>query len=380
MHFPIKQSIYLLSCLIGLVSHAETLNVYFGTFGDKGIQHAIFDSTDGSLTTPTKVADLNHAGFITIHPNKQFLYSTASNNARKGIGQVAAFKINSDHSLTPLNKQSSEGTNPCHVSMDPSGSTLMVANYNSNASIASYRVKADGSLTPPQSVHTHEGSGADPKRQTSPHPHSIFANPSGRFAYVPDLGMDSVEIYALDANTAKLTAVGSAKVPGGAKGPRHMKFSQDGKFAYVLNELSLEVATYSADSQTGALEYIASISTMQDRSDIERMTCAEIRVHPSGEFIYSSNRDLLGNGRDTISVYARDQETGLLTLIQNEPARVWIPRNFNIDPSGNWLITGGQKSKDLALFKIDTSTGRLKPHGENIPFDGSPTCIEFLKD
>ncbi|MEN8662701.1 MAG: lactonase family protein [Lentimonas sp.] len=381
MHHLLKHCICLLSCFISLVGHAKVVDVYFGTAGSGGIQHANFDTTDGTITAPTKVAEVNNAGFIAIHPNRQFLYSTATSELRKGEkGQVAAFKINSDQSLTLLNKQSSEGASPCHVSTSANGSTVMVANYNSNASVAAYKVTRSGSLARSDSIRTHEGSGEHPKRQTSPHPHSISPNPSNNFAYSPDLGTDRVEIYALDASKAILTPAGKAEVTGGTKGPRHMKFSKDGKFAYVLNELSMEIATYTANAQTGALEYIESVSTMEDRSDIEKMNCAEIRVHPNGKFIYNSNRDLLGNGRDAISVYSIDEATGLLTLIQNEPARVWVPRNFNIEPSGQWLITGGQKSKNLAIFKLDSTTGLLEPHGENIAFDGSPTCIEFLQD
>ncbi|HAV12043.1 MAG TPA: 6-phosphogluconolactonase [Opitutae bacterium] len=364
---------------IPLIGCASTFNVYFGTSGDGGIQHAIFNTASGELSAITKVAEANKAGFIAIHPNQSFLYSTALTENPKDKGLVKAYSINHDKTLTKLNQQSSEGTNPCHVSVDATGQMLMVANYMSDASVAAYKINPDGSLETSQSVHTHEGSGAHPKRQTSPHPHSIFPNPANTFAYSPDLGTDHVEIYALNPKAASLTPVGNAIVPGGSKGPRHMKFSHDGRFAYVLNELTMEITTYAADSITGALNYIETVSTLKDRSDIARMSCSEIRIHPNGKYVYNGNRDLLGNGRDALSVFERDEETGRLTLLQNEPARVWVPRNFNITPDGNWLIAGGQNSNNLSTFKLNPNTGLLTAHGDTIAFDGSPICIEFIK-
>ncbi|MGJ8638766.1 MAG: lactonase family protein [Opitutaceae bacterium] len=380
MHFFISApSLALIFLLTAANCFAEVFDVYFGTSGPDGIHHATFDNTTGKLSTINKVADATNAGFIAIHPSQQFLFSTSATDKRKLKGAVVAFEINPDRSLTKLNQQSSEGFNPCHLSLDATGNTLMVANYASNASVAAFKINQNGSLEASQSIHTHEGSGEHPKRQKGPHPHSIFSNPSNTFAYSPDLGTDTVEIYKLDAQNAQLTPSSSAEVPGGARGPRHMKFSHDGRFAYVLNELTMEVASYSANETTGSLSYIETISTLKDRSDIQSISCAEIRMHPNGKFVYSSNRDLLNQGRDAISVFSRNPDSGLLTLIQNENARVNVPRNFNITPCGKWLIAGGQKTNNLAIFKLDDQTGLIEAHGETIPFTGSPICIEFLK-
>ncbi|MGJ8651854.1 MAG: lactonase family protein [Opitutaceae bacterium] len=380
MRISVKTPTLLFSLLSSsLVGWTDTIDVYFGTSAGSGIHHSVFDNETGSLSTPKRVAELNNAGFITIHPSKAYLYSSAALDKRKDKGHVAAFRIEADKTLSPLNTQSSEGYNPCHVSLDSTGSVLMVANYGSNNSIAAFKVQSDGSLAASESIHLHEGSGTNPKRQEGPHPHSIFSNPANTFAYAPDLGIDQVVIYKLDTETATLTAASKAKVPGGGKGPRHMKFSDDGRFAYVLLELTMEIAAYSADTETGALQYIETVSTCKDRSDIERMSCAEIRIHPNNKFVYCSTRDLTGKSRDTISVFQRDNASGRLTLVQNQPANVAVPRNFNIDPSGRWLIAAGQKSNDLSIFSLDSSTGRLVPHGENIPFNGSPICLEFYK-
>ena len=369
-----------LACLIlsSVNCFAASIDVYFGTAEESGIHHGVFDTESGSFDSISKVADVKGAGFITIHPNNNFLYSTSAPNKWKSKGFVVAYEINRDKTLTKLNHQSSTGINPCHVSLDATGSTLLVANYNSNASVAAFLINRDGSLEAAKSTHTHKGSGEHPNRQKSPHPHSIFPGPNNRYAYAPDLGTDHVEIYALEAAKAQLTPAGSAKVPGGARGPRHMKFSQYGKFAYVLNEFTMEIAYYSVDLETGALNYIESTSTLEDRSNIERMSCSEIRVHPNGHFIYSANRDLLDKGRDSLSVFSKDPTTGKLSLIQNIPARVNVPRNFNITPCGKWLIAGGQKTNDLAIFNLDPTSGELSAHGEIIPFEGGPICIEFI--
>jgi len=358
--------------------HAEFLDVYFGTAGNGGIHHAVFNDSEGTLSAIDKVTDLDGAGFIVAHPTKPFLYSVAKLGERNDKGHVAAFEINEDKTLTKLNAQSAEGFNPCHISLDATGRTLMVANYSGGQAVASFQIKEDGALTGVQSMHSHAGSGAHPNRQKGPHPHSIFPNPTSNFAYAPDLGTDHIEIYNLDPSSARLLPAGNAEVPGGSKGPRHMKFSQDGRFAYVLLELSMEIATYAANVETGGLNYLETVSFMQDPTEIERLSCAEIRIHPNGNFVYSSTRDLDNRHRDTISVFARDAMSGRLKLIENKLARVSVPRNFNITPSGQWLIAGGQRSGDLAIFSINSNTGLLEPHGENITFDGSPICVEFV--
>ena len=194
---------------------------------------------------------------------------------------------------------------------------------------------------------------------------------------MPDLGIDKVVIYQLSPDTATLTPAGHAEVPGGGQGPRHMKFSSDGHYAYVLNELSLNVATFEVSS-TGQLHYLDSQSVFTDDATSDSMSCAEIRLHPNGEFIYTSTRDLNQAGRDTLSTFKRAAD-GSLQLIANTPATVSVPRNFNIDPSGQWLIAGGQKSSTLAIFSINQETGALTLKRSDIPFEGQPICVEFLK-
>jgi 6-phosphogluconolactonase len=366
----------LLSLLIfSGIAHAVQERVYFGTSNSPGIYFADLDSETGELSSPILAAKIENPGFIALHPNGHYLYSTTGGFEKPNTGGVAAYKITADGTLTLINKQPSEGIGPCHVSVDFTGTCLVVANYGSG-SVAALKILDDGSLAPSTSVHNHEGSGTDPKRQKKPHPHSAFISPGNTHVYVPDLGIDKVMIYKLDADKAQLTPTGSATVPGSSQGPRHMKFSSEGSSAYVLNELALNVANFAHDETSGALTYKSSTETLPNQTDKEAMSCAEIRIHSNGKFVYSSNRDLKRSGRDAISVFEVTANKDL-NLIETVSAEVSIPRNFNIDPSGKWIVVGGQKSKNIAIFAIDPTTGRLEFTGTTIPFEGEPICIEF---
>jgi 6-phosphogluconolactonase len=251
----------------------------------------------------------------------------------------------------------------------------MAAYYDSGA-VASFQILADGSLSEAKSVHQHTGTGNHPTRQTGPHAHSIYPNPANTHAYASDLGIDKVMIYALDPQAGTLGDAGFAQVPGGSMGPRHMKWSADGNYAYVFNELDLSISVFKPGQDTGSLDFIRTVSTLPESADKDAMTGAEIRIHPSGRFVYASNRDLTNRGRDSISVFTRFEDG--FERLETVPAEVWIPRNFNIDASGKWLIVGGQQSNNLALFKVNPETGHIKYTGTTLPFEGSPICIEFL--
>lgn len=351
--------------------------VYFGTSQSEGIYTAEFDSEKGSLAPIRLAVEIASPGFLATHPNKQNLYSTTAGFEKPNTGAVAAFRIHEDGSLSLLNKQPTLGRSACHLSIDTTGKTLIAANYSSG-SVSAFPIRIDGTLAPAFSTHQHIGSALDPKRQKEPHPHSVFIHPNNRHVYVPDLGIDKVMIYELDPAHAKLTLSGFADVPGGSQGPRHMKLSSDGKFAYVLNELSLSIASYSVNLKNGDLEYIDTQSVFTNGIAPKGMSCAEIRIHPSEQWIYASIRDLNGQGRDALSTFQRATD-GSIKLIANTPAAVYFPRNFNIDPSGKWLIVGGQRSSTLAIFSINQDSGALTLKSAEIPFNGQPTCVEFLQ-
>ena len=351
--------------------------VYFGTSQSEGIYTAEFDSEKGSLTPISLAAEIASPGFLATHPNQQYLYSTTAGFEKPNTGAVAAFRIHDDGSLSLLNKQPTLGRGPCHLSIDASGQTLIVANYSSG-NVSAFPIRKDGTLAPASSTHQHTGSALDPNRQKEPHPHSVCIHPNNRHVYVPDLGIDKVMIYSLDPERAKLTLSDFADVPGGSQGPRHMKFPDDGKRAYVLNELSLSIASYSVNLKNGHLDYIDTQSVFTNGIAAKGMSCAEIRIHPSEQWIYASIRDLNGQGRDLLSTFQRAAD-GSIKLIANTAAAVHFPRNFNIDPSGKWLIVGGQRSATLAIFSINQDTGALTLKSADIAFAGQPICVEFLQ-
>lgn len=357
---------------------AEAANLlYFGTSQSEGIYTAVFDSEKGKLAPISLAAEINSPGFLATHPNKQYLYSTSAGFEKSNTGAVAAFRVHEDGSLSLLNKQPTLGRSACHLSIDTNGQTLIVANYSSG-NVSAFPIRIDGTLAPASSTHQHIGSALDPNRQKEPHPHSVCIHPNNRHVYVPDLGIDKVMIYELDPWRAKLTPSGFADVPGGNQGPRHMKFPSDGKRAYVLNELSLSIASYSVNLKNGDLVYIDTQSVFTNGMAAKGMSCAEIRIHPSEQWIYASIRDLNGKGRDLLSTFQRAAD-GSIKLIANTPAAVYFPRNFNIDPSGKWLIVGGQRSATLAIFSINQDTGALTLKSADIPFEGQPICVEFLQ-
>ncbi|MEM7395221.1 MAG: beta-propeller fold lactonase family protein, partial [Verrucomicrobiota bacterium] len=207
--------------------------------------------------------------------------------------------------------------------------------------------------------------------------HAILPGPDNRLAYSPDLGIDKVVIYKLDASKGALTPAGDASVAPGS-GPRHMKFGRDGGYAYVLNELLLTVSAFKRDGASGQLEPIQTLSTVADDTNRDGLSCSEIRVHPNGKFIYAATRDWSKTGKDAITVYSRANAKGF-ERVQIAPAAVSVPRNFNLDPSGRWLLAGGQVSKEVAVFKVDPDSGKLSFTGDKGPFEGGPICLEFLE-
>jgi len=364
----------LIAAMVLTRAPAETIGVYFGTYtgGDspsRGIYQATLDVETGALSQPVLAAEATNPSFLEIHPNGRYLYTVSESG---GAGSVGAYAIEPDGGLRLLNRQPSGGSGPCHVNIDPKGTTVLVANYGSG-SVCAIPIQPDGRLADPTGFVQHAGSGPHSARQKGPHAHSVNLSGDGRFVFVADLGIDKIMIYRLDA--AKGTMVANdpafASLKGGA-GPRHLAFAPGGRHAYVINELDCTITVFAYEPTSGALTSIQAVPTLPD--DFRgSSTCAEVRVHPSGLFVYGSNR-----GHDSIAVYRVDPSTGMLTFIEHATAGIKTPRNFNIDPTGRFCLVANQGSDSVVVFRIDPSTGRLDPTDHRITV-GRPVCIRFLK-
>lgn len=355
----------------------QALTLFIGTYTGsrgKGIYSSTLDKKTGRLSPAKLVAELKSPSFLAIHPNGRFLYavSEVGDALGKPAGAVAAFAINPQtHELTPLNQQTSSGKGPCHLTVDTLGKTVLVANY-SDGSLSSIAILPDGKLGDVVTAIQHTGTSVDPQRQTGPHAHSINLDPANRFAFCADLGLDKIMVYSFDAKTGKLSANDppAASVTPGA-GPRHFTFLPNGRFAYVINEIGNTVTAFQYDEGRGVLTQIAELSTLP--ADYKQTTyTAEIVAHPSGRFLYGSNR-----GHDSIAVFAVDSATGKLKPLGQQPTGGKTPRNFAIDPTGTFLLAENQDSDSIVVFRIDPETGLLKETGYRLDVP-APVCVRFL--
>lgn len=371
-----------LLCAAGWLHAAapKELLVYVGTYNradDAGIHWLKMNLADGSLVKMGQLAKadaVRNPSFLAIHPGKRFLYSVNEvsdfNKASKD-GAVSAFAIDpKTGGLKLLNQQSSKGAGPCHLVVDATGKNVLVANYG-GGSVAALPIGEDGRLAAASSFVQHAGRSVTP-RQAAPNAHSINISPDNRFAYAADLGLDKVLVYAFNAMDGKLAPAKSpsaATAPGA--GPRHFAFHPSGKFAYVINEMTLTVTAFAADKTTGALKEFQTASTLP-RAVQGGDSTAEVQVHPSGKFLYGSNR-----GHDSIAVFTIDQETGRLTPVQHQSTLGKTPRNFGLEPTGQFLVAANQSTGDLHSFRIDAATGKLTPTGHSIKVP-QPVCVKFV--
>jgi 6-phosphogluconolactonase len=364
-----------------MTSASNPYVVYFGTYTgakskSRGIYLARFDAATGKLGAPELAAETTNPSFLGIHPSLRFLYAVGeiADFGGKKAGAVSAFAIDpATGKLKLINQQPSVGVGPCHVNVDRSGKCVTAANYG-GGSVASLPIRDDGSLGEAASFIQHEGSSVNPKRQAAPHAHSVTISPDNRFAFAADLGLDKVLVYKLDPAKATLTPNDPphAVVPPGS-GPRHFAFHPSGRFAYVINEILCTVTAFAYDAGLGALKEIETVSTLPANESVQPgYSTAEVVAHPSGKFLYGSNR-----GHDTIAVFTVDQAAGKLKLIQNESTQGKTPRNFNLDPTGAWLLAANQGSDTVVVFRVDQQTGRLTPTGQTVEV-GAPVCIKFM--
>ena len=351
--------------------------LYVGTYtgkDSKGIYAYSFDAASSALTPLGLAAETVNPSFLAIDPSRRFLYAVNELGNYQGAssGAVTAFAINHQTGrLSLLNQVPTRGADPCYIAFDKTGKFALVANYT-GGSVAVFPVQPDGHIGESSAFVQHTGSSVNKDRQEGPHAHWIETTPDNRFALVADLGLDKLLVYRFNSKSGTLTPDNPpyASLDPGV-GPRHIAFHPNGKLVYVINELQSSVTAFSYDGGTGTLKKLNTVSTLP-KGFSARNDAAEIKVHPSGKFLFASNR-----GNDTIAAFSIDAHSGNLTLIDFFPTEGKTPRNFEIDPTGKLLLVANQDSNNIVVFRIDAGTGRLTPTSQtlNVP---APVSLKFM--
>src|SRR5215470_16338402 len=346
----------------------KTYRAYVGNYTtkteSKGIYQFRFDPATGRMSAPELAVETKDPSWVLVHPSGNYLY--AANEMDHG-STISAFSTDPSGRLTLPNSRPAEGEGPCHLAFDRTGKFLLTANYSTGNAVV-YPIVADGNLGEPTASVRNQGQPGPHQHQKGPHAHWIGTSEDNGFVYVADLGLDKVLLYRFNASKGTLTPAGGAVAKPGA-GPRHVALSADEKFLYVLGELDSTVTVFANDRQAfKSLQVVPMLpSGFSGRND-----AAEIEIHPSGKFLYASNR-----GHDSFAVYSINQKDGTLTQVEIVPTGGKEPRHFAIDPSGKFLLAENQFSNNIIEFRVDPETGKLTLTGETLATP-SPICIAFL--
>jgi len=346
--------------------------IYTGTYTKKeghvngqadGIYTLYQDPENGSLKFGATVAKIINPSFVKVSKDNKYLYAVSElggNDAASGF--IYSYKINPDHSLTETGKLSTESYAPCHIALDQTGEFVFVSNYVGGVVVV-YKKKADGSLEKKQKINLD-----DPESSNA---HSVSISANNKHAYIADLGNDKIRNFDFDAEKGRLTPNKQPflELEKGA-GPRHFTFSKDDKFGYSINELNSSISVFGIN-ETGALRLIQNISSFPD-DFTDKNSAADIHLHPSGKFLYASNR-----GHNSIAAFKIDENSGKLESIGTTSTLGKTPRNFAISPDGSYLYAANQDSNTISIFKIDPENGELTGHLEPLEVK-TPVCIEFM--
>jgi 6-phosphogluconolactonase len=352
---------------LGSAASAAEHWVFFGTYtskdGSKGIYRAKFDDATGKLTEPELAAEMVSPSFVTIHPNKKFLYAVGEGNGKDG-GPVVAFALDAKTgALTKLNEDKSGGPGPCHIVISPKGNMAAIANYTGGSTCV-FVVEADGKLGKRLGFVQHKGSGKDPNRQKEPHAHCCAFNNAGDHLYTVDLGIDRVKVFHVNLKKGvEEEDEEDVPTPPGS-GPRHMAFPTDGKGGfYVCGELDSTVNVVKGD------KVVQSLSTLPQ--PVKGNSTAECIVSPDSKFVYVSNR-----GHNSIAVF-KMKEDRTLEAAGHITGDIKTPRNFNIDPSGKWMLIASQDGGKVGVWERDLATGGAKETGNTAKISRC-VCVKFV--
>jgi 6-phosphogluconolactonase len=370
-----RSSLLLLLVLLTCSSIAQSYHLFIGTYtdsGSKGIYVYSFNASTGKAEWISNTEGIVNPSFLTIAPDKKHIYAVTE-TATNDPGSISAFTFDrSSGRLIFINKQKSGGANPCYVTVDRKNRWVIVGNYT-GGSLAALPINADGSLLPYSQLIQHTGPSINKTRQDKPHVHCTILSPDQKFLFTPDLGTDKVMIYAFNPKAKQpLTAADpayAASEPG--SGPRHITFHPNKKFVYLAEEISGTVVAY--QYKKGKLSFVQRLAT--HASDYKGAPgSADIHVSPDGKYLYVSNR----GDENNIAIFSISAETGLLTPAGYQSTEGKTPRNFIIDPTGNYLLVANQNTDNIVIFKRDKETGLLTKTGEEIKVS-KPVCLQLMK-
>lgn len=347
--------------LAGTYTSSKSIGIYVYNFNSQNGSVKIVDS----IKTPDP-------SYVTVSPNQKFVYAVNEEGKNNGHGKITSFSFNKNTGhLTELNQQPSMGDDPCYVTVDKTGKWVIVGNYSSGT-IAVFPVLSNGSLAPAVTTVQHKGHGVNMARQQGPHVHETMLSKNNKYLFVPDLGMDKIMIYLFNDKTGKLSAAKQPfiKLKDGS-GPRHFDFHPSGKWAYLIQEMGETITAFKYNN--GTLATIQIISALP-KNYYQPSTGAEIFISRDGRFLYASNRD----SSNTITIFKINQQTGKLTLLSHQSSLGKTPRNFNLDPSGNYLLVANQNSDNIVVFKVNKKTGLITATGRQIKI-GNPVCIKWIE-
>ena len=369
----LHKTIVLLLCMTNILTYGQNSDYYLytGTYtrkGSEGIYVHQFNSKTGDFKLISIAKGVTNPSFLAVSPDQNFLYSLSGS---KG-DSVKAFSIQKpSHHLVLLNSQSLAGSSgACHLEVDKTGRWLIVGNYSSG-SITVLPIQPNGMLGNAIQTITHEGKSIDPERQQKPFVHSINIAPNNKDVFVPDLGTDKIMTYSLNVETGQLSSAAkpfTSVTPG--SGPRHFTFHPNGKFVYIIQEMSATITGF--NYKDGVLDAFQEIKNLPD-DYTGRKWAADIHISPDGKFLYGSNRT-----HESLVIFSINIKTGKLTFVGHQPVNGKTPRNFAIDPTGNFILVANQDSDSITIFKRDSTTGKLTSTGKEIAIS-QPVCLKFIR-
>ena len=368
----------LISCT-GKQESARTMKFYVGS-SNGNLSHSIYlcelDTDLKAFVVVDSFSGVQGSSYLDFSPEQKYLFAINQERWNQGTvySTVSSFSVEAGTQVLKLiNSQSSQGSGICHIHCSKAGDYIFAANYGSGHATA-LPVNENGEIAPASSVVIGEGSGLIERRQEGPHAHQVMLDPGQNFLLVPDLGTDKVMIYAFDKESGVLTpnpAQPYFSLPPGS-GPRHLAFHPDGKSLYIVNELNSTLTACSYDGSDGTITMLNSLSTVEDTHTGMKYPAA-VRVHPNGKYVYASTR-----GENSCISSFEIKEQGTVSRIQvMEQVPNW-PRDFNVDPSGKYMLVAGERSNDIRLYLIDTETGLLSETSSTLELS-APASILFFQ-